>query len=63
MFFERRLCLGMYILMGEDEPGSFMRSDATQIQRHINRIFLEIHGQQLAVRYIVPPIDMFPGLP
>jgi hypothetical protein len=63
MVFECRLCLGIYILMGEDEPGSFMRSDVTQIQRHINRIFLEIHRHQLAVQYIVPPIDMFPGLP
>jgi hypothetical protein len=35
----------MYILFffyGEGSPGFFMRSDATQIQRHLNRIFLEI---------------------
>jgi hypothetical protein len=33
---------------GEEHPGLFKRSDATQIQRHLKWIFLEIRAHQLA---------------
>jgi hypothetical protein len=38
------LAAGHVCTYGEGHPGVFMRSDATQIQRHLNRIFLEIRA-------------------
>jgi hypothetical protein len=41
---------------GEEHPGLFMRSDATQIQRHVHKIFLEIRAHQLVDPHVT--IDM-----
>jgi hypothetical protein len=41
---------------GEEHPGLFMRSDATQIQRHVHRIFLEIRTHQVVDPHVT--IDM-----